>query len=151
MSSNVRALKYIQQTVYHIFIRALIVFINIHSSYCIVAKCVSCRLSKIFETFDIRSDLNFSNTQNSRSEHIWTLNFSIRFDSLRTSNILDISNIFDTLARTDFWVELGWIGCADWLVDPKWPPGSFFDILILIYFFEYETVTHWVPTFFLHN
>ena len=28
------------------------------------------RLSKIFETFDIRSDLNFSNTQNSRSEHI---------------------------------------------------------------------------------
>ena len=71
------------------------------------------RLSKIFETFDIWSDLNFSNTQNSRSEHIWTLNFSIRFDSLRTSNISDISNIFDTLARTDFWVELGWIGCAD--------------------------------------
>ena len=55
------------------------------------------RLSKIFETFDIRSDLNSSNTQNSRSEHIWTLNFSIRFDSLRTSNISDISNIFDTL------------------------------------------------------
>ena len=71
------------------------------------------RLSKIFKTFDIRSDLNFLNTQNSRSEHIWTLNFSIRFDSLRTSNISDISNIFDTLARTDFWVELGWIGCAD--------------------------------------
>ena len=71
------------------------------------------RLSKIFKTFNIRSDLNFSNAQNSRSEHIWTLNFSICFDSLRTANISDISNIFDTLARTDFWVELGWIGCAD--------------------------------------
>ena len=71
------------------------------------------RLSKKFETFDIRSDLNFSNTQNSRSEHIRTLNFSIRPDLIWTSNISDISNIFDTLAKTDFWVELGWIDRAD--------------------------------------
>ena len=31
---------------------------------------VALRWSKIFKTFDIRSDLNFSNTKNSRSEHI---------------------------------------------------------------------------------
>ena len=36
----------------------------------------------------------------------------------------------------------GWIGCADQLVDPKRPPGSFslFYVLIFIYFFKYEAI-----------
>ena len=28
---------------------------------------------------------------------------------------------------------------------------SLFYILIIIYFFNYETIVHWVPTFFRHN
>ena len=28
---------------------------------------------------------------------------------------------------------------------------SLFYILILIYFFKYETIVHWVPAFFMHN
>ena len=35
------------------------------------------RLSKIFETFDIRSEPNFSNIQIIRFEHVQTLNLSI--------------------------------------------------------------------------
>ena len=35
------------------------------------------------------------------------------FASFWTANISHILNIFDTQARTDFWVELGWIGYAD--------------------------------------
>ena len=43
------------------------------------------RLSKIFETFDFRSDLNFSNTQNLRSESE-DLNFEFQYSLRFTSN-----------------------------------------------------------------
>ena len=56
------------------------------------------RLSEIFEQFNIRFASNFSNIKNTWFEHIQTLNFRIRFASLWTSNILNISNIFGTLS-----------------------------------------------------
>ena len=61
----------------------------VHTSSIMYGVLSSTRLSKIFETFNIQSDLNFSNTQNSRSEHIWN---SICFE-LR---ILRISRIYST-------------------------------------------------------
>ena len=61
-------------------------------------KCIkNTRLSKIFEQFNIRFASNFSNIKNTWFEHIQTLNFRIRFASLWTSNISNISNIFGKL------------------------------------------------------
>ena len=59
---------------------------------------VESRLSKKFETFNIRSEPNFSNTKNIWFEHIWTLNFSIRSDLIRTSNISNTSDIFRVMS-----------------------------------------------------
>jgi len=56
------------------------------------------RLSKIFEQFDIRFASNFSNIKNTWFEHIQTLNCRIRFASIWTSNISNISNIFGKLS-----------------------------------------------------
>ena len=33
-----------------------------------------------------------------------------------------------------FWVELGLIGCADYLIDPNWSPGSFLSFIFLFLF-----------------
>ena len=47
---------------------------------------------------------------------------------------------------------MGWIGCAIWQVTSKGLPGFLFrfSILILIYFFEYETISTFAPTFWTH-
>ena len=64
----------------------------------VVVSTVYTRLSKIFEKFDIRFASNFSNIKNTWFEHIQTLNFRIRFASIWTSNISNISNIFGKLS-----------------------------------------------------
>ena len=91
------------------------------------------RLSKIFETFNIWSDLNFSNTQNSRSEHIWTLNFSIWFASLRTSNIKvpnqhGMNKKLDNLILTAFLI---WFYDANAILLLFWSRKPFRNIFIL--------------------
>ena len=45
------------------------------------------------------------------------------------------------------------IGCPGQQLGPKRPPGSFshFHVLIFIYLFEYETIFHRFPSFFMHN
>ena len=47
---------------------------------------------------------------------------------------------------------LGWFGCAIQQVTSKGLPGFFFcfNILILIYFFKYETISTFAPTFWTH-
>ena len=47
---------------------------------------------------------------------------------------------------------MGWIGCAIQQVTSKGLPGFLFrfNILIFIYFFEYETISAFAPTFWTH-
>ena len=47
---------------------------------------------------------------------------------------------------------MGWIGCAIQQVTSKGLPGFLFcfNILILIYFFKYETISTFAPTFWVH-
>ena len=47
---------------------------------------------------------------------------------------------------------MGWIGCAIQQVTSKGLPGFFFcfNILIFIYFFKYETISTFAPTFWTH-
>ena len=48
---------------------------------------------------------------------------------------------------------MGWIGCAIQQVTSKGLPGFFvfcFNILILIYYFKYETISTFAPTFWTH-
>ena len=50
------------------------------------------------------------------------------------------------------WVKMGWIGCAIQQVTAKGLPGFRFrfNILILIYFFKYKTISTFAPTFWTH-
>ena len=60
-----------------------------------------------------------------------------------------IYQLISTANPALFVLDLSLIGCAD----PKRPPGYFslFYILFFIHSFIYETIVHWVLTFFMHN